>query len=105
MNSDSSSTVILSIASSRSSWVRTAIGKSPSWGSVGMVSGWWSRVGLGLLLGDLLQGVAQVAQRGGEQAGQGAYRRLHPAGQLGQQDLARRQRCESGHVVGADPPV
>ena len=59
----------------------------------------------GLLVGDLLQGVAQVAQRCGEQAGQGADRRLHPAGQLGQQDLARRQRREPGDVVGADRPV
>src|SRR4249919_864564 len=102
MNSDSSSTVILSIASSRSSWVRTAIGKSPSWGSVGMVSGRRSRVGLGLLLGDLLQGVAQVAQRGGEQPGEGADRGLHPAGQLGQQDLARRQRGQADDVVATD---
>ena len=31
--------------------------------------------------------------------------RLHPAGQLGQQDLARRQRGQSGDVVGADRPV
>ena len=48
------------------------------------------------------EGVAQVAQRRGEQAGERADRRLHPAGQLGQQDLARRQGGEPRHVVGAD---
>ena len=59
----------------------------------------------GLLVGHLLQGVAQVAQRGGEEARERAHRRLHPAGQLGQQDLARRQGRQPGDVVGTDRPV
>jgi hypothetical protein len=40
-----------------------------------------------------------------QEAGQRADRCLHPAGQLGQQDLAGRQRGEARDVVGADRPV
>ena len=69
MNSDSSRTVILSIASSRSSWVRTAMSVSPCrwparrsrsmvrWSSAGAVT----RLGLGLLIADLRERVAEVA--------------------------------------------
>ena len=61
------------------------------------------RAGVGsLLVGDLLQGVAQVAQRGGEQAGERTHRGLHPTGQLGQQDVARRERGEPRDVVRSD---
>ena len=72
--------------------------------------GGWSRrrqaLGGGLLLGDLLEGVAEVAQRarrtGRPVVASGA---CDAAGQLGQQDLARRQRGEPRDAVGVDRPV
>ena len=77
--------------------------------SVRFVQLWRSRsyalAGLRLLLGDLLQGVAQVAQRGREQAGELGHRRLHAAGQLREEDLAGRERCEPGHGVSVDRAV
>src|SRR4051812_24309122 len=108
MNSDSSRTVILSIASSRSSWVSVAMGSF----SCGCVSGLCVSGGLaggllggGLLVGDLLQGVAQAAQRRAEQSGQSADRCLHPSGKLGQQDLARRQGRQADDVIATDRAI
>src|SRR5258705_3630584 len=104
MNSDSSSTVILSMASSRSSWVRTAmsgllVGCAGSWpiagsdGSDGSRDrrGRWSRaLGLGPLVPDLAQRVAEVPDVRDEQARQGGDRCLHPSGAPAEPDVPLR---------------
>ena len=46
------------------------------------------------LLLELLQAVAQIAQRSGEEAGHGAERRRHATGQLSQQLLAPGKRSK-----------
>src|SRR4051812_48330346 len=100
MNSDSSRTVILSIASSRSSCVRTAMSVSLSVAPAGRRRGhsWLgaavsarSRLGLGLRVAHLGERVAKVADVGREETRQGRERRLHPTGQLREEDLTRWQ--------------
>src|SRR4051812_10501964 len=100
MNSESSRTVILSIASSRSSWVRTAMSyllrrlpvSTPADGSVvrcvlpGRRSG-----GRRLLVADLGQHGPEVADVRREEPGQGRHGRLHAAAEPREKDLARRQ--------------
>src|SRR6188474_374954 len=105
MNSESSRTVILSIASSRSSWVRTAIACVSFVGGSVWMPGALRAFGLGLLVADLRQGVAEVPDVGRQQAGKGPERGLHAARQLGEEDLARRQAGEAPDRVGVDRPV
>ena len=58
-----------------------------------------------LLVADLGKRIAQVADVRGEQAGERRDRRLHPAGELREEDLARRQAGQASNGVRADRPV
>src|SRR5436853_374134 len=107
MKSDSSRTVILSIASSKSSWVLTAIFRdslshasrvAPRGVVPEVMSG--SAAGFCLLVADLRQRVAQVPDIRPEQRCEGRGRRLDRAGEPGQQDLAWWQRGEPRDAVG-----
>src|SRR5215218_9677454 len=115
MNSESSSTVILSMASSRSSWVMTAmvnllvratgtpvvISRFVECGREDASRGFGSR----LLVANLAEDGPEVPDVRHEQAGQRRDRRLHPAGELPEQDLARGQRGQAPNAVGADRPI
>src|SRR4051812_36619947 len=103
MKSDSSSTVILSIASSRSSCVLMAITCSSS--LVWCRSAAASAAGLGFLVANLGERVAEVPDIGCEQRREGRGGRLDRAGELAQQDLARRQGREARHAGCVDAAV
>src|SRR4051794_13971029 len=113
MNSDSSRTVILSIASSRSSWVMTAMSWSPcrlDRARAGRMSKWGGRrfaspAGRGLLVADLGERRTEIADVRDEQARERCHRRLHPAGELAEQDLARRESREISDAVGVDRSI
>src|SRR4029453_10380747 len=104
MNSESSRTVILSIASRRSSWVRTAIVcvslQSAGWAVEQLLVGGRGfpgraalarlrALGLGLLVAYLREHGAEAPDVRDEQAGQRADRRPHPARQPSDDHLAR----------------
>src|SRR2546423_2427251 len=98
MKSESSSTVILSIDSSRSSCVLTAITDS----LVLLGSGATSAAGLGFLVTNLAERVAEVPDRGREQRRHRCRRRLDRAREAGQQDLAWGQRRQPRDAIRVD---
>src|SRR3954468_14722353 len=104
MKSESSSTVMPSMASRSWSWVIVAIGVVP------FVSTWVRVDGSGLrarapalaLIAAPRHRVREVAQRRREERRHGGQRRRDPAGELCQEHLARRKGGEAGDGLGVE---